>query len=315
MFKVYNWWFLEINSQKISKKILYTDRNWVFNWLKLPIETILSIRQVVNKLNSVMLGNLKVISNESEDDKQKVLNTDLWNWLTIDEKNYILSSQSAWKFVLDILKSSNCYFIWWHMIWKDLENIWLNVIDISKEWFDFNNITDIPVIFARPNFAINAKYNSDNEINENFLNDISFKNLLKIIKLTNPKIVFCHTKPNCTREKNWQIFRELNLWFYFELLIKKFWYKNWYDIFDLWKWDYWTWYFFDMWLWVSKWDYNKVIWIGDMLTDIEYTIINWWTWILVSSWDWNYNETVLSSLKKYWTKFFHIIDLSYLKII
>lgn len=309
-------WFLEISSKYLDDKLVYTDRNWVFNWLKLSQDVILNIRSNINNLNTILNWNLKVVSNESEDSRQKVLTADLNNWLILDSDNYKLSTVSATKFIKETLWYKKCYFIWNWEVWSDIENMWLEIIDISKGIDLWALIEDMPILFARPSFAINAKYNNDEEIEKNIINDSSFINLIEIIKKNKQKVVFCHTKPNCNRVKNNEEYRELNLGFYFELLINKYGFVNWKDIFDLWKWDYWTWVFFDISLWLNhKQDYSKVIGIWDMPTDIEYTLQNWWTWILVNSWDGIITKEVSSRLSQYSGKFYHIMDLSYLKLI
>lgn len=315
MIKINNW-FLELSLRWLEDSLVYTDRNWVFNWLKWANSLMFAIRDRINCLNSVLGWNLKVVSNESEDTRKKIVTTDLNNWLRLCSDNYKLSTQSAVKFIKETLWCEKCYFIWNWDVWVDIESMWLKILNISSEVDLWTLEEDVPILFARPPFAINTRFKSDDEIENNIQNDISFRNLTNLIKRSNQKVVFCHTKPNCYRVKNNEEFRELNLWFYFDLLVNKYGYVNWIDIFDLWKWDYWTWAFFDLSLWIKyKWDYSRVIGIWDMSTDIEYTLQNWWTWILVNSWDGVITEEVLSRLRQYSDKFYNILDLSYLKLI
>ena len=316
MLKNIDWWYIELDSNKLIDKTFYTDRNWVFNWLKLWENSITLIRDTINRLNIIMNKWLKVISNESEDNRDKVLDIDLKNGLLLEKENYVLSTQSAVCFMLEKLKSKKCYFIWNDTVWNDIKMMWLDIINISYDELINVSENNMPVFFARPPYAIESQNKDDNDILDNILNDISFKNLIKIIEKNNPKIVFCHSKPNCNRARDWHNFRELNLWFYFEYLISNYWYVNWKNIFDLWKWDYGTWDFFDMSLWISELsEYSRVIWIWDIYTDIEYTMKQWWTWILVNSWDWVNTKELIDKLNWYKWRFYNILDLSYLRIV
>lgn len=309
-------WELIIEKSLIQNYKFYTDRNWVFNCIS-SNPNIKIIRNTLNNLNEILLWNLNVISNESEVNRSTVLKTDEINWIELNDSNYKLSTQSAAKFILEKLGYNICYFTWNDEVWEDIKKSWLNIINIKD--FNINDLLfngDIPILFARPQFAINSKFNDDNEIMENIFLDSDFEKIIHILDKFKAKVVFCHTKENCKREKHWNEFQELNLWFYFDLLVKAYWLKVWEDVFDLWKWNQSNWEFFDMALWIKeKTDYKKIIWIWDMYTDLEYTLENWWFWILVESWDQVITESIREKQLLFKWRFFNILDLSYLKFI
>lgn len=310
-------WTISISRIELSKMAVYTDRNWVFNKVNVSDDVLVNIRHILLKINKILNWNLNIISNESEDSRFDVIRKDVSNWIIFNEDNYKLSTQSAAKFVLEQLKFTKCYFVWNDSVWNDINNLWLETINISHELFDSESeFEDLPIIFWRPLYAIVSKFGDDNEISKNLFNDIAFQNTKLLLEKNKSKIVFCHTKPNCFRKtKSWE-YREINLWYYFEKLINDYWLRVWVDVFDLWKWKYSKWDFFNMALWINdKTEYKNVLWIWDMFTDVEYTLINWWIWILVNSWDEDINDDVKKKMDKFKDKLFLVSDLSKIQII
>jgi hypothetical protein len=179
------WENLELYTDDLNWKIVYTDRNWVYNWLKLDKWIISEILNKINSLNQILNWDLKIVSNESEDNRASVLETDIENGLILEESNYNLSTQSAANFILKELWYKQCYYIWNDIVWKDLNTLWLNTINISS-LLDKIEIKNIPILFARPPFAIKWKYLNEEEIDEQIVNDISLLNLIKIIE----KLIF-----------------------------------------------------------------------------------------------------------------------------
>ena len=79
------WENLELYTDDLNWKIVYTDRNWVYNWLKLDKWIISEILNKINSLNQILNWDLKIVSNESEDNRASVLETDIENGLILLE--------------------------------------------------------------------------------------------------------------------------------------------------------------------------------------------------------------------------------------
>ncbi len=310
---------ISIPVTELSNMIVYTDRNWVFNKVNVIPEVLENIKAIILKINHILDWTLNVISNESEDDRNCVLETDKKNGISFNEDNYKLSTQSAAKFILEKLKSTKCYFIWGNLVSNDINKLWLETINISNDLLiDKPDLLEweLPILFWRPLFAIAARFDTEQNIKNNIWWDIAFQNAKYLLEKYWSKIVFCHTKQNCERVTEKWKHREINLWYYFEELVKIFSLEIWRDIFDLWKWRYSNWEFFDMALWIkNSEEYEKVLWIWDMFTDIEHTLINWWTWILVNSWDEVIDDSIIEKIQKFKDRVFLISDLSKLQII
>ena len=304
----------------VKEFTLYSDRNGVYNNLQsISQNTIERIREKVNQIYQATKWRLLIISNESEDSRSKVIKKDIENRLYISENNYNLSTQSAARFIKETLGYSTCYYVGGPAVMWDIKSMWLFTINISHEEISSKNLSSfmrmqsLPILFARPPFAIDAHFKDDDAILQSIKDDISLKNIEYILKNSNSKVVFCHSKPNCNRKQNGMEFRELNLGFYFEFLKQKFDLNLGENIFDLGKDWFWNWEFFRMALKRDN-DFHDVIGIGDMMSDVEHTIMKWWIWILVQTWDCVVTEKVKQKIDYYKNRFFLIPDLTYLFI-
>lgn len=303
-----------ITQRLIKDSIVYTDRNWVYYKTRLGKDQI--VKDTINRLNTICNNGIKVISNESEDPKSKILVTDKNNWIQINSSNYNLSYEQAVAFIRNNLGFDKCFFVWNETVAKEVAKMWMEIINLWE--ITSNNYirpfiqshNSLPILFARPVFAINARCKNQQEIDNELDWDFSIDAVKLILSNSDSKVVFCHTKPNCPKND----YIELNLWYYFDYLIKEFGLEVGKNIFNVGKWNYSLWEIFDSSLKIYNKDYSKVIGIGDMLSDIKHTLDNWWKGILVLSWDEQITDDLVSILNSYWERVKVLEDLSQLNI-